>query len=122
MLRERMLAEGKNLVRGDDVFAVGKCVEMNLRRLLLAALIADQKHDLADSLRLSLEYSLHLPGAAVVVTPTGLHEGVDGFLRGCCGREACRVRLGKHGRRGGSRRGRNLLLGSGLEKGQSQSS
>ena len=71
-----MLAEGKNLVAGDNVLPVREREELNSRRLLLAGFVSHVNDDLADAVDRGLQDPLYLPHAIVVVPPAGLEEGI----------------------------------------------
>ena len=93
-----MVAEGKNLVGGDDVLAVGQDEELQCLGLLFAGLVADVDDDFADALDLRLQDGLDLPHAVLVVTPALLQKFVDGFFGGRGSGEVRGIRLGKCGR------------------------
>ena len=96
-----MLAEGDDLVAGDDVLAVGKRKELqrltafpcrSCRRSRTITLLTPSDRGLQDG--------LHLPHAVLVVAPVGLEESVDRFLGGRGGGEVGRIGLGEDWRPG----------------------
>ena len=90
----------------------GSAKNSDRRGLLLAGFVADQNDDLADAFDRSLQDGPNLPDAAVVVTPTGMEECIDGLFGGRSGGKFAGSGLGKTGAadgRGRRRAGAGVL-------------
>src|SRR5580698_991380 len=94
ILRVGMLAEGQDLIVGDDVLAVGESEELE-RSALFAALFSDQDDDAADAGHGGLKNARDLVDAIGIVAPGGLQEGLNLLLGGRVGSEIGGLGLGK---------------------------